>query len=160
MPRSNAIHSRCYFALPRLLLRLTGGDAERAETNWLEANVVGTAVMFISYLGMRQWLFGGHPPSGARELACFIPLVLLIWIFWLLALYADALLIRLLRAAGLLGGVPNSRAQSTLVLIITTVFAFQLAASGSAVRLVGYGWMTAIVVNFGAHMLLRFCHAN
>jgi hypothetical protein len=152
MAKIDAKPARFHFALPRLL---AGGDIRPAETNWLEANVVGAAVMLISYLAVRRWILGGAT-SAERELLFFIPLVITTWIFWLLALYFDALLIPVLRLAGLPMTVSNAQAQSVLVATITTAFALQLTAERGWPRCLGWLWIGAVCANLLAALLLAF----
>ena len=142
-----------HFALPRLVTRLTGGNSEPTETNWVEANIVGAAVMLISYLGLRQWLFG-NIISIARDLLLLIPLVLATWIFWLVAIYVNALIIRLLRSVGVWSDVPDARAQSVLVVTIASLFACELTRTRSWVSIFAAAWICAVCANVVAAMLL------
>lgn len=153
MPATDAEEARFHFALPRLFTRLAGGDPKRVETNWLEANIVGAAVMLISYLALRRLLVGTDP-SAVRELLLVVPLVLATWIFWLVALPFNALIIRLLRTAGVLTNVSTPDAQSVLVAVITTAFALQLTGAHAWPRLAGWLWIAAVCANLLAALLL------
>ncbi|MFN2474763.1 MAG: hypothetical protein ABR526_00275 [Chthoniobacterales bacterium] len=155
MLRTDIKPARFHFALPRLFTQLAGGESRPVETNWLEANVVGTAVMSISYFAVRRWILGGAG-SIERELLFVIPLLLVTWIFWLLALYVDALIIRLLRMIGLLTGGSDAEAQSVFVALITTAFALQLTGERGWPRRLGWLWIAAVAANLLAALLLTF----
>jgi hypothetical protein len=155
MRTTDANPPRFHFALPRLFAYLAGGDTKPVETNWLEANVVGAAVMLISYLALQRWILGSAG-SIQRELLFVVPLVLATWIFWLFALYFDAVIIRLLRFTGLLTGVSNAQAQSVLVTTTTTAFALQLTGERGWPRPFGWLWLVAVCANVLAALLLAF----
>lgn len=145
MARSEADDPQFYFALPRLIAALRHRNAARTETNWLEANVAGAAVMLVSYLALDRLCLGGA--AFPRQLLFLLPLVLLTWIFWIIALYVNAQIIKLFRSFGMPAAVSNARAQSLLIAIITTGFACQLAGDPSWRRGIGITWITAVVVN-------------
>jgi hypothetical protein len=153
MRRIDAGRPRFHFAFPRLCTRFGGGDATAVETNWAEANIVGAAVMLISYLALRGWIVRGAA-SISRELLFVVPLVLTTWIFWLVALYLDSLVLRLLRAIGLLSRASNADAQSVMVAMITTAFAVQLTGERGWPHLLGWLWIAAVCANLLAAMLL------
>src|SRR3954463_9979124 len=58
MNESHRLPVRFYFALPRLLALLRGGDRRRAEMNATEAWVAGIAIYIISY-----FYFAGFVPE-------------------------------------------------------------------------------------------------
>lgn len=137
-----------YFALPRLFLR-----GPRSERNWLEANLVGGFIHLLVYLGAFRILLLRATPL--RQILLCLPLAFLVWVFWLLTIYLNSLLIRLLRAAGLMREMPDRYAQSLLVGIITTFFAWALIGAGSWLRALGILWMTLIALNLLAALFLR-----
>ncbi len=114
-----------YFALPRLVASQLGWNAARTESNWLEANIVGGFEHLIWYA------FAAHTllPVCRRgnKSRCSFRLAFCVWICWLLVIYLNSVLIRLLRVCGLLRDLSNARAQSVLLGIVTTGFAFYLA---------------------------------
>ena len=136
---------RYYFALPRLLASQFGGNSERTESNWWEANLVGGLAHLIWYVfaceillvRLRLW----------EKLILLVPLAFLVWVCWLIALYLDSVLIRCLRLFGFLRELTNARAQSVLLGLITTAFACQLVASGSRLGVLGLIWVAAVSLN-------------
>lgn len=149
---------RFYFALPRLIARLRGEDAGRAENNGLEANVVGTAVHLIVYLFMVRLFLAGLPPVRQSLLA--IPVAIATWLFWLCLFYINSLIIRLLRSVGMLRAMPDRRAQSLLVGVMGTLFAARLIFSGSWMSVIGWLWIAAVSVNLAAAAALAVTHGE
>ena len=145
-----------YFALPRLVAHLRGHSARRTEKNWVEANIVGTAVMLITFLAILSFLWSGYRPS--MQLVLLLPTVVINWVFWQIVLYIDAQIIKGLRAAGLVRGVSNARMQSLFISSITTVLACYLLTAGPLLAAVGIGWICAVFANLLAAMLLAFNH--
>ena len=70
-----------------------------------------------------------------------------IWIFLLIVLYLDSLIIKLLRGFGFMRTMPDSRAQSLLICTMTTVFALELIRAGSWPRFLGVIWIAAVALN-------------
>ncbi len=89
-----------HFALARLWARATGGSSRPAEKSWLEANVVGGLVHGMAYLFAAHFAWRNLTAWQATLLA--LPLALGVGLGWLLVLYLNSLVIRLLRALGLL----------------------------------------------------------
>jgi hypothetical protein len=89
-----------------------------------------------------------------EKIALLIPLALVVWAFWLLALYLNSVFIRLLRVLGLFGNLPNARIQSVLLGIVTTVFAFYLAVNALWLGLLGIAWVAAVSLNLLAAAVL------
>ena len=148
----------CYFALPRLIARARGRNAARTETNWLEANVVGTVVVLISYLVTARLLLSGFP--GWKQVALALPTLLVMWLGWLLLFYFNALIIRLLRTVGLMRDLPDARAQTLLIALITSGFAYDLLRSGSWIRVVGALWLLGVALNLPAAVILALTSRN
>src|SRR5690349_16918340 len=90
-PMNQTPPPRFYFALPRLLAKLRGGDSARAEQNSVEAWSANLAIYLISYL-----YFAGFIPAFAgwwlRPLI-FVALAFLVWLFWLLVLFVNSLIL-------------------------------------------------------------------
>ncbi len=145
-----------YFALPRLVVHLRGQSARRTEKNWVEANIVGTAVMLTSFLAISSFFWSGYRPS--MQLVLLLPTVVINWVFWLLVLHIDAQIIRGLRAARMLRGVSNARMQSFFISVITTGLACYLVTAGPLLAAIGIGWICAVCANLLATMLLAFNH--
>ncbi|MEO5720785.1 MAG: hypothetical protein ABIR71_04850 [Chthoniobacterales bacterium] len=143
-----------YFSLPRLVVRARGGNATPVETNWLETNIVGAAVFGIAFLFAARWLLASL--AGWQQLLLLLPLAILLWLGWLAVLYLNALLVRLARALGGLRRTPDDRAQSFLIGLMTTVFAFDLLRSGGWLAFIGGLWVAAVLLNLLAAAVLAF----
>jgi hypothetical protein len=142
-----------YFSLPRLLARWSGGSDERTEMNWWEANAVGVAVHGIAYLFAAQLLLSGL--AVWQQVALLLPVAILVWICWLIVLYLNTLIVKLLRICGLLRHLPDNRAQSILIGFMITVCAGQLMTSSApALFLVGGIWIAAVSLNLAAAVVL------
>src|SRR6476659_5801849 len=72
---------RFYFALPRLLAALRGGDARRAEQNGAEASTASILIFLVSYLFLTQVIPENCGPILAGFL--FIALAFAVWLLWL-----------------------------------------------------------------------------
>lgn len=147
-----------YFALPRLLTKMQGGNANRSERSWIEANVVGLSVFGISYLFLARLL----PASDAwwAHLLILAPRMFATFLFWLLVLYLNAVLLKLVRGCGFRGGGSDSRMQVVLVTVQTTIFALCLMRTGSWTRVVGVIWLIGVALNLIAAALLAASHAE
>ncbi len=141
-----------YFALPRLVASQLGWNAARTEGNWLEANIVGGFEHLIWYAFAAHALLHGMP--AWEKIALLIPLVVCVWICWLLMIYLNSVFIRLLRVCGLLRDLSNARAQSVLLGIVTTGFAFYLSANASRLGILGVAWVVAVSLNLLAAAVL------
>jgi hypothetical protein len=158
MNESHELPVRFYFALPRLLLMLRGGDAARAEQNATEAWAAGVATYVISYL-----FFAGLIPDTLtwwlRGVA-FAALAFLVLLFWLLALYLNSLILKFLRRLGLFRTLPARRGQSILISTTVTAMAIGLLARGSLAGECGAIWLIAVTMNLAAALILAFHHGN
>jgi hypothetical protein len=145
---------RFYFALTRLLAMLRGGDARRAEQNATEAWVVGIATYVISYLFFAAFAPDtlGWGPKGFT----LVLLAFLVWLFWLLALDFNSLVLKLLRELGLFRTIPTRRGQSILIATTVTAMAFGLLQRGSLAGEFGAIWLAAVAMNLVAAMILAF----
>jgi len=141
-----------YFALPRLIASQFGWSAARQETNWLEANIVGGVEHLIWYAFTADLLLR-HLPLWA-QIFLLVPLAFAVWICWLIALYVNSLLIRLLRLFRPIRDLSNARVQSVLLGIVTTVFASCLVTRDSWLAPVGLLWVAAVALNLLAAAIL------
>ncbi|MDQ6624328.1 MAG: hypothetical protein M3Y86_12705 [Verrucomicrobiota bacterium] len=141
-----------FFALPRLIASWRGGDAGRSEKNAVESNAVGALVHLVVYA------FAFHLCLTSRpwwlQLLAAVPLAFLVWIFWLNLFYANALLLRLLRSAGLMRELPQSRAQGILIGILATAFAGALLTARDWTRVVAVLFLVLVLLNFLAALIL------
>src|SRR4051812_35184204 len=111
-----------YFSLPRAVAMLFGGNAQRSESNGLEAALVGVWTYAIHYLFFATRFL----PFFSTRL--FIPFFLVLvglalWPIWLLFVYFDSLLIKFVRRLGLFRNLPMRRSQNIVWGIITTIMA-------------------------------------
>ena len=148
-----------YFALPRLIAKVRGGDAQRAESNWLEAYVVSLAIYFVQYILFAAKLV---PLINQCWLIAVLLVVLLfvVWLFWVLVLSINSLVIKLLHRGGMFRAIPIRRAQSILFGILTTAMAIALLTSGSSMRMIGFGWLAAVMLNLAAAVVLSFSNGT
>ena len=143
-----------YFSLLRLLAALRGGDAGRAENNWPEACLAGIAIYLISYL-----FFGQFVPDEVRiwqRILLFVILAFFVWLFWLVVLYLNSLIIHSLRFCGLLQALPDRRAQSVLLGTSVSAMALSLLQGGSWPAEIGAIWLICVVMNLTAAAILAF----
>ena len=143
---------RFYFALPRLLALFRGGSSERAENNGGEAWIASTAVYLVSYLFFAQFI----PATFGLwlKILSLVLLAFLVWLFWLLALYVNSLVIKLLQACGLFRKIPVRRAQSILVAGAASAMAFQLLQAGGWQGEIAAIWLVAVAMNLAAAAIL------
>lgn len=145
-----------YFALPRFIRKLRGGNAARSEGNWLEAYVLGAVVYLISYLFVANLLL---PRLNWWQTAIALPLlVFALWISWLIVLYLNSLIAKVCEKIGLCADLPRRRVQSVLMGILTTMFAAQLLTAGPWLRAIGALWIAALGLNLAAALLLALFH--
>jgi hypothetical protein len=147
-----------YFALLRLLALLRGGDATRAENNGVEAWLGGLTVNLISYLYFAQFI-----PSDLKIWQGALLLVLLaffVWLFWLVVLYINSLIIQFVRLCGLFHSIPIRRMQSVLLGISATAMAGGLLQTDSWVREIASIWLIMVAMNLSAAAVLFFIHGT
>jgi hypothetical protein len=143
-----------YFSLLRLLAGLRGGDARRCENNWSEACLAGVAIYLISYLFFAQFI-----PDDLdfwQRTLLFVALLFFVWVFWLVALYLNSLIIQFMRLCGLLQATPTRHAQSVLLVISATAMAISLLQSGSWPAEIGAIWLISVAMNLAAAAILAF----
>jgi uncharacterized MAPEG superfamily protein len=147
---------RFYFALPRLLAKWRGGDAGRAEQNGFEACSANLAIYLISFL-----YFAGLIPDFASwwaRLLILIALAFFVWLFWLVVLYLNSLILKLLHGCGLFRALPIRRGQGVLIAAATTAMSVALLGRGPLVSEIGAIWLTATAMNLAAAAILVFKH--
>ena len=149
---------RFYFSLLRLLAVLRGGDATRAETNGTEAWLAGVAMYLIGFLFFAQFVPTDYNPWLTA--LWLLVLAFLVWLFWLLVLYLNSLIIKLLRPAGFFRSIPTRRAQSILLGFWATTMAFDLIQRGSWMGEIAAIWLVAVALNLAAAIILAFRHGT
>ena len=133
---------------------LRGADARRTEHNRVEAWLASAAIYLVSYLFFAQFV-----PADMKlwlSVLSLIGLAFLVWLFWLLVLYFNSLVIRFLRLCGIFRTIPIRRAQSILVVTWATAMAFDLARSSSWMGEVAAIWLVAVGMNLAAAIVLAF----
>lgn len=143
---------RFYFALPRLLAAFRHGDSSRAEMNSAEAWAGSGAIFVVSYL-----FFAGlvlDYLAGWVAIAAALALPFLVWLFWLLILQLNSLILKLLRAGGLFRGLPQRRGQAVLLGIATSAMALLLLQRGALAREIATLWLVAVALNLLAAVIL------
>ena len=145
---------RFYFALPRLLSKMRGGNAIRAEENSAEAWIGDVGIYAVSYL----YFAGSFSDLGSWWLRGLVLVVLafLVWLFWLMVLYLNSLILKVLHRVGLFRALPMRRGQSILLATTATAMAVALVQRGSFASEIGAIWLTAISMNLVAAMILAF----
>jgi hypothetical protein len=154
MNQSHRLPIRFYFALPRLLATLRGGDPRRGEQNGTEAWVAGIASYLLSY-----FFFAGFLPETSAwwtNAVLLVILAFLVWLFWLPALYFNSLVLKLATSSGLFRTLPVRHGQSVLVATTTTAMAFALLRRGGLVGELGAIWLAAVAMNLAAALILAF----
>lgn len=149
---------RFYFALPRLLAKWRGGDAGRAEQNGLEAWSANLAIYLISF-----FYFAGLIPeidSWWARVPILIVLAFAVCLFWLLVLYLNSLILKLLHGCGLFCELPIRRSQGVLIAAAATAMAVALLERGPLVSEIGAIWLTATAMNLAAAAILAFNHGD
>ena len=154
----NDTRSRYYFALPRLVARLRGTSAERSEQNGTEAMVAGTLVHTVIFLFAVDLLLRGL--ATWQQALLLLPVAVLVLASWSLLTYANLLVIKLIRGAGILREHADRHLQSILIGTLTTFAAWQLINAGSWMRLLGFAWLAAVALNLTAAAVLTLMHAE
>lgn len=145
-----------YFALPRLIATMRGADGRRAEKNGSEAWVGNIAIYLINYLFFAQFI-PAHLPLWQRALF-LVGVVFLVWLFWLLVLYFNSLIIELLCHVGIFRAMPARHAQSILLGTWATAMAVDLLDRGSWIGEAASIWLVAVAMNLAAAAILAYRH--
>jgi hypothetical protein len=146
------------FSLLRVIALFRGGDTRRAESNVVEAWLVGLMMYLIHYLFFAKLFL----PSNLRPwLAILLLLVLAfwIWLFWLLLLYINSVIVKVLQGCGVLRTIPTRRVQSILWGIFTTAMAFVLLKGSPSLRELGAIWLVVVAMNLTSAVVLAFSDA-
>ena len=147
-----------YFSLLRVIAILRGGDARRTESNAFEAWLIGFMIYSIHYLFFATLFIPSNLKPWLTTLF-FVALAFWIWLFWLLLLYLNSMIIKTLQACGLFRTIPTRRAQSILWGISTTAMACALLESDPVPRELGAIWLVAVAMNLVSAMVLAFSDA-
>lgn len=145
---------RFYFALPRLLAQMRGGDPRRAEQNSAEAWLAHVAIYLVTYIYLAGFTPAFIPWPG--RVPIFVALAFLSWLFWLVVLYLNSLLLKIVRFRSL----PLRRGQGVLIATLTTAMALLLLRRGSYAAEIGAVWLTATTMNLLAAAILALGHGK
>lgn len=149
---------RFYFALPRLLSKMRGGNPGRAENNAVEAWLGGVGIYMVSYLYFADY-FSTVTNWWLRGLLLVV-LAFLVWLFWLFVFYLNSLILKLLQGVGLCRTLPMRRGQSVLLVGIATAMAAALVQRSPFVSEIGAIWLTATAMNLLAAAILAFSNGE
>ncbi len=154
MTESERESPRFYFALLRLMSKWRGGDSARAEKNAAEAWTAGIAIYSVAYLFVAAQL----PPrfSWWLTVLVWIGLAFGVCLFWLVMLYLNSLVVKLLRSAGVFRDVPDRYGQSVLVSATATAMAWSLLSAGQWIADIAALWIIAVTMNLAAAAVLAF----
>jgi hypothetical protein len=149
---------RFYFALPRFLALLRGGNSRRVEKNGTEMWIVSIAIYLISLLffagfispELPGWIIGVSLAATA----------LWVFVFWLIALHLNLLVLRVVRACGFFRAIPVRRGQGVLIVTATTAMAFLVLQRGSVGSEIAAIWITGVAMNLVAALILAFRNGN
>jgi hypothetical protein len=147
-----------YFSLLRVIAMLRGGDARRAESNGFEAWLVGLTIYSIHYLFFATRFIPSNRATWLTALL-LVALAFWIWLFWLLLLYLNSVIIKVLHVGGLFRAIPTRRAQSILWGISTTAMACALLKSSPLLREFAAIWLVAVAMNLASAVVLAFSDA-
>ena len=153
MKQSIERHAQFYFSLPRLVAKICGGDPRRAEINALEAWAGSLIFYLISYVFFAAQFIPTGLPRWQTALL-LVAVAFFVWLFWLLLLYINSLIIKMLQLCGLFRTIPIRRAQSILLGISMTAMACALLMRGSWMRGVGLFWLLAVAANLACALVL------
>lgn len=147
-----------YFSLFRMIAMFRGGDARRAESNGFEAWLVGLMTYSIHYFFFATLFLPSNLKPWQTALL-LVGIAFWIWLFWLLLLYINSVIIQALHTCGLFRTIPIRRAQSILWGIYTTAMACALLKSSPALRELGAIWLVAVAMNLASAAVLAFSDA-
>ena len=141
-----------YFSLPRLLSRITGRSSHFSEGGFFETCLGGLAVLLIPYLFLVDLVM--NHLGRWMTFVTGIALLFAIWIFWLVVLYLNWVMIQVLHGLGFFRRVTERHLQDIFVGIIITFFASELSILNSWVRWIGIFWLIILAMNLLATLSL------
>ena len=147
-----------YFSLLRVIALLRGGDTRRTESNPFEAWLIGFMIYSIHYLFFATLFIPSNLEPWLTALL-LVALAFWIWLFWLLLLYINSVIIKVLHVGGLFRAIPTRRAQSILWGISTTAMACTLLKSSPSLREFAAIWLVTVAMNLASAAVLAFSDA-
>jgi hypothetical protein len=154
-PMNKSDKRQFYFSLLRAIAMLRGGDARRTESNGFEAWLVGLTIYSIHYLFFATRFIPSNLEPWLTALL-FVALAFWIWLFWLLLIYINSVITKVLHVCGLFRAIPTRRVQSILWGISTTAMACALLKSSPSLRELGALWLVAVAMNLASALVLAF----
>jgi hypothetical protein len=135
---------------------MMSGFAERA---WLKVYGTGWSVYSITFALMTRGGLGRVDNWWSKVIAA-CAWAAATWIFWLVILYLNTLVIALARRLRWYSRPSNLPAQNFLVLALTTLFAFALTRDPGWSRWLGFLWLGGLGLNLIASAATKFIHAT
>ena len=146
------------FALPRLIARLGGRHARRAELSRWEAYGLGILVFGISCVFVARGLLPVVRPSALRWLVLFL-IPFGNWLAFLILYYLNALAIVGLRRLGLYSAITNNAFQHFVIMSLTTLFALLFVRTETGwMRSLGILWLGLLSLNLISILILQLLH--
>jgi hypothetical protein len=124
----------------------------------LEALLIGLTIYSIHYLFFATRFIPSNLEPWLTALL-LVALAFWIWLFWLLLLYINSVIIKVLHASGLFRAIPTRRAQSILWGISTTAMACTLLKSSPSLREFAAIWLVTVAMNLASAAVLAFSDA-
>jgi hypothetical protein len=137
-----------YFSLPRLLSTIIGRGSHFPEGSFFETCLGSLVVLLIPYFLLVDLAIN----HVGRWMAFVTGVMLLfaIWIFWLVVLYLNSLLIQVLQRLGFFRKMTGRHLQDIFIGIIITSFASEISILNSWVRWIGILWFMILAMNLAA----------
>ncbi len=146
------------FALPRLVARLGGRRARRAELSRWEAYGLGILVFGISCVFAARIILPLVRP-GVLQGVLLVLLPFAIWIAYLLLYFVDAQVVALLRKLGLYSAPTNNPFQHLVIMSGTTLLAVLLLQDKCAwLKSLGVFWLGLLALNLLSILILKLRH--
>jgi hypothetical protein len=147
-----------YFSLPRLLSKVTGRDSDFSEGSFFETCLGSLVVLLIPYFFLVDLVM--NHVGRWMAFGTGVALLFAIWIFWLVVLYLNWVMIEVLHGLGFFRGVTERHLQDILVGLIITFFASELSILNSWVRWIGILWLIILAMNLAATLSLALTNTT
>lgn len=148
------------FALPRLVARLAGRRARRAELSRWEAYGLGILVFGISCVFAARFILPVVRP-GLPQALVLVLLPFAIWIGYLLLYFVNARIVALLRTLGLYTAPTNKPFQHFVIMSGTTLLAARFLQDECAwLKSLGVFWLGLLALNLLSLFVLKFRHES
>lgn len=146
------------FALPRLIVRLTGRTARRAELSRWEAYGTGILVFGVSCVFAARLLLP-LVRLGPLQLLALLLLPFGMWVAFLILYFIIAQLAAVLRRLGLYAAVTNNPLQHAVIMSLTTLIALAfLRDECDWVKLLGAFWLALLILNLTSVLVEKLRH--